>query len=33
MIATTAHAHAARLLTANVDDVKHLDDLVEIVQA
>jgi hypothetical protein len=33
MIAATAHAHGARLVTANVDDVKHLDGLVEIVRA
>ena len=33
MIAATAHAYGARLVTANVDDVKHLDGLVEIVQA
>ncbi len=33
MIAATAHAHGARLVTANIDDVKHLDALVEIVQA
>lgn len=33
MIAATAHAHGARLVTANVDDVKHLDALIEIVQA
>lgn len=32
MIAATAHAHGARLVTANVDDVRHLVDLVEIVQ-
>jgi len=32
-IAATAHAHGARLVTANIDDVKHLDALVEIVQA
>jgi hypothetical protein len=31
MIAATAHAHAARLVTANLDDVRHLGDLVEIV--
>jgi predicted nucleic acid-binding protein len=29
----TAHAHGARLVTANVDDVKHLDGVVEIVRA
>ena len=33
MIAATAHAHGARLVTANVVDVKHLDGLVEIVRA
>ena len=33
MIAATAHAHGARLVTANVDDVRHLDGLMEIVQA
>ena len=33
MIAATAHAHGARLVTANVDDVKHLDGLVEIMRA
>jgi predicted nucleic acid-binding protein len=33
MIAATAHAHGARLVTANGDDVKHLEDLVEIVRA
>ena len=33
MIAATAHAHRARLVTANVDDVRHLDDLLEIVPA
>jgi predicted nucleic acid-binding protein len=33
MIAATAHAHGARLVTANVDDVKHLDGLVKIVRA
>jgi len=31
MIAATAHAHRARLVTNNVDDVNHLADLVEIV--
>ena len=31
MIAATAHAHGARLVTANVVDVHHLSDLVEIV--
>jgi len=33
MIAATAHAHGARLVTSNVDDVLHLDTLIEIVQA
>lgn len=33
MIAATAHAHGARLVTANSDDVKHLEGLIEIVQA
>jgi len=33
MIVATAHAHGARLVTANVDDVKLLDGLVEIVRA
>ena len=33
MIAATAHAHGARLVTANVDDVKHLAALIVIVQA
>ena len=33
MIAATAHAHGARLVTANPDDVRHLADLVEIVAA
>ncbi len=33
MIAATAHAHGARLVTSNVYDVKHLDALIEIVQA
>ena len=28
-----AHAHGARLVTANVDDVKHLDGLIDILQA
>ncbi|MFM8774091.1 MAG: type II toxin-antitoxin system VapC family toxin [Actinomycetota bacterium] len=32
MIAATAHAHGARLVTANPNDVRHLGDLVEIVQ-
>lgn len=31
MIAATAHAHGARLLTANLDDFRHLDGLVDIV--
>jgi len=31
MIAATAHAHQARLVTSNVDDVNHLADLLEIV--
>lgn len=31
MIAATAHAHGARLVTSNVGDVRHLADLVEIV--
>jgi len=31
MIAATAHAHGARLVTANLEDVRHLDGLVEIV--
>jgi predicted nucleic acid-binding protein len=31
MIAATAHAHGARLVTANVEDVPHLDGLIEIV--
>ena len=33
MIAAPAHAHGARLVTSNVDDVRHLDALIEIVQA
>ncbi len=33
MIAATAHAHGARLVTANVEDVRHLADLLEIVPA
>lgn len=33
MIAATAHAHSARLVTANPDDVEHLDRLIEIVSA
>ena len=32
MIAATAHAHGARLVTSNVDDVKHLASLIEIVE-
>jgi len=31
MIAATAHAHGARLVTSNVEDVSHLSDLIEIV--
>jgi len=31
MIAATAHAHGARLVTSNFVDVSHLSDLVEIV--
>lgn len=31
MIAATAHAHGARLVTANPDDVRHLADLITIV--
>lgn len=31
LIAATAHAHAARLYTANPDDFRGLDDLLEIV--
>jgi hypothetical protein len=31
MIAATAHAHGARLITAIVEDVRHLDGLLEIV--
>lgn len=31
MIAATAHAHGARLVTANTDDVKHLEGLIDIV--
>ena len=31
MIAATAHAHGARLVTANVDDVSHLSGLLDIV--
>ena len=33
MIAATAHAHGARLVTANPEDVRHLATLVEIVAA
>lgn len=33
MIAATAHAHGARLVTANVADVHHLSGLIEVVQA
>jgi predicted nucleic acid-binding protein len=33
MIAATAYAHGARLITANVADVSHLRKLVEIVEA
>ncbi len=32
MIAATAHAHKARLVTANIKDVKHLDHILEIVE-
>jgi predicted nucleic acid-binding protein len=32
MIAATAHAHKARLVTANRKDVKHLDHILEIVE-
>jgi hypothetical protein len=31
MIAATAHAHGARLVAANVIDVGHLSELIEIV--
>jgi predicted nucleic acid-binding protein len=31
MIAATAHAHGARLVTSNIDDVRHLESLIEIV--
>lgn len=31
MIAATAHAHGARLVNANMKDVKHLDHILEIV--
>jgi len=33
MIAATAHAHGARLITANLEGVRHLGDLVDIVPA
>lgn len=33
MIAATAHAHGARLVTSNVADVEHLSHVVEIVEA
>ena len=33
MIAATAHAHDARRVTSNPDDVNHLDGLLEIVAA
>lgn len=33
MIAATAHAHGARLITANIEDVRHLGDLLDIVPA
>lgn len=33
MIAATAHARGARLITANVEDVRHLGDLLVIVPA
>lgn len=32
MIAATAHAHGARLVTANIKDVQHLSELVELVE-
>jgi len=32
IIAATAHAHGARLVTANLVDVRHLRDFLEIVQ-
>jgi predicted nucleic acid-binding protein len=32
MIAATAHAHGARLITSNINDVRHLDGLIEIVE-
>lgn len=31
MIAATAHAYGARLVTANVEDMRHFDGLIEIV--
>lgn len=31
MIAATAHAHGARLVTANLGDVRHLGELIEII--
>lgn len=33
MIAATAHAHGARLVTNNFDDVAHLEELLDIVRA
>jgi predicted nucleic acid-binding protein len=33
MIAATAHAHGARLVTANLGDVQHLSGLIDIVAA
>jgi predicted nucleic acid-binding protein len=32
MIAATAHSHDAQLVTANVHDVRHLSDLITVVQ-
>jgi predicted nucleic acid-binding protein len=32
MIAATARAHGARLVTANVKDIKHLEHILEIVE-
>lgn len=32
MIPATTHAHKERLVTANADDVKHLDHILEIVE-
>lgn len=32
MIAATAHAHGARLITSNIDDARHLEGLIEIVE-